>query len=223
MSTFPQNVYQRTKFLINGYIRDIQGLLASWIIPSEIMDQCFAFYFIKIAWNIEALEKGNSWIIDKTTSGWYFYPINCHITNHPRMCDIFELEITSIENVYKTEQAVWFGFVKDAKLSKYDGIFCQGNNKYHYKSEAIKIYQKTVTFNSDRDKTHIDHQLSEIYQEGDTLKMVLNLKEDYCAWYFNQESEPLATISLHDPDVILPVFCCFDVGCKYQITNYSFK
>ena len=213
-----QGVDERTKLIVNGYVRNIQQLLANWTIPTEIIDQCIAFYFIKILWDLERLnQEEQCTIIDRTSSGWVSIPINQYITIG--MCNIFEISVKSIENTSGTAQAIFIGFVRD-KVIPNNSIFCYGHNKPN--AEAIKIYRSKVTLNSDYD-TRQTKQLSKCYEKGDTIKMIFNFKEDNCKWYFNEETEPLVTRPLNGTNVFIPLFCCYDGGCKYEMTNYCFK
>lgn len=195
--------------------------MTHWTIPYEIINQCLAFYYIKIVWDLKALNQENCPIIDRKHDGWLSIPINQCIS--VEICNVFEMSIKSIANTIGTKQAVFMGFVRDKSITidstQVIDVFCYGHNEH--KSEAIKIFRKKVTLNDVNTKE--TRQLSREYEKGDTIKMVFNFKEDNCKWYFNEEIEPLVIRPLNGSNVFIPTFACYDKGCKYKITHYCFR
>ena len=204
------NVDNRTILIVNGYIRGVQRLMIDSIIPQEIIDECIAFYFIQLLWDLSKLAKDDSRILKITSNQWTQIPLNQTILK--ACCNIFELEICINNGPDKrTDIPLYFGFANATDGDVED--LKSGNPKV----KKIRVYSDELIY-----KGKTVGKIERGLMVGDKFKMVVDFGNNICKWYWNETKEALHSIPV-DADVILPVVSAFWEGTEYEIVDYCFK
>ena len=215
MSTLLKNVDERTKLIVNGYVRDTQKLISNWTIPDVIIDICIRFYHLEILWDFGG-EMKDSKVIVATSNTWKTVTLNQSISN--KMCNIFEFEITVTDIAGIESNHFFIGFIKSStdKLKEYKEISFQGNDKI---SEAVKFQRSEILLNGHGNKIgHLPRNLD----IGDKVRMIFDFKQNNCKWFWNDKKAALV-IRTFDTDTIIPALSPFWASSEFEITDYCFK
>ena len=202
-----------TILLINGFIHEIQKLLKDWIVPSEIIDACIAFYYVELLWDLSGVkQKDSKIIINPVADGsWKTAPLNQSITM--KMCDIFEIEMKMIETTKSSRSDLFLGFFKNdlSDLVRDYQVTKKPNTEYIY------IYGTRVSTNH-----KLVHTLSRNFGIHDSVKMVFHFKENECKWFVNFQNEPILTKPI-DADAVIPAFSFVYTNVKFEMSDFAFK
>ena len=147
--------------LVNGYIRQAQQLLKNMTIPTVIVDQCIAFYYFKIFWNLNS---------SQIPSDSRITVINQCIT--PKLCNIFEMEV--IVNNVGNDNVFDIGYIdakKDGKIGRSFGL-----SKY-ITVKGDKIHEGRAWYSC----------IYSSFKSGDKIRITIDFVERKCSWYVNNE------------------------------------
>eukprot|EP01084_Bolivina_argentea_P114845 204377_1 len=198
---------QRIINIVYGYCRNIQKLLSSkQMIPTQIIDICLLYYM-----TVEAFHSrcGNKFIQFSDQDKTIYNPKGTG--NFDTAYGIFEIDCDDKLNANKIFK--WTFYIhNDGKQCNAIGI---DETKRKWVNELFKTKRSTVNYCYDGFRPHASKGIrasryGKKYEIGDTIVMVLNIKQQTLIYYKIEQYSDIDKVSLNEKNLNEYCMCRFD-------------